>query len=123
MTDVKILVMLRKKPGLSDTEFRRLYEEEHAPLVARLVPYFTDYRRNYILRGNLHPDTKDLCAFDVVTEVRFADRANYDAFMAGLADPEVDRQLAACEERFLDRSAMAMYGVDEARSQEQAGAT
>jgi hypothetical protein len=116
MPEVKILVMLSKKPGLSDTEFRRLYEEEHAPLVARLVPHFADYRRNYILRDNLHPDTKDLCPFDVVTEVRFADRDGYDRFMAGLAVPEVDRQLAACEERFLDRSAMAMYVVDEARS-------
>lgn len=116
MPEVKILVMLKKKAGLSDAEFRRLYEEEHAPLVGRLVPHFSDYRRNYIQRGNLHPETRDLCPFDVVTEVRFADRAACDRFMAGLTDPEVDRQLAACEDRFLDRSAMAMYEVDEARS-------
>lgn len=116
MAAVKILVMLKKKAGISDAEFRRLYEEEHAPLVGRLVPHFIDYRRNYLVRGDLHPDTKDLCPFDVVTEVRFADRAGFDRFMAGLGEPEVDRQLAACEERFLDRSAMAMYVVDEAQS-------
>ena len=116
MPEVKILVMLSRKPGLSDREFRRLYEEEHAPLVARLVPHFADYRRNYIQRGNLHPDTQNLCPFDCITEVRFADRAAYDRFMAGLAEPEVNRRLAACEERFLDRSAMAMYVVEEART-------
>ncbi len=110
--------MLRKKPGISDETFRALYETEHVPLVARLVPYFTDYRRNYLQRsGDLHPDTHDLCAFDCVTEVRFADRAGLDRFLAGLVIPEVDRQLAACEERFLDRTAMAMYVVDEARTE------
>ena len=60
MAEAKILVMLNKKPGLSDADFRRLYEEEHAPLVGR--------------------------------------------------------QIAACEERFLDRSALAMYLVEEAIS-------
>jgi hypothetical protein len=51
--------------------------------------------------------------FDVTTELGFPDRAALFVWLAQLAEPGVGEQVAADEEKFLDRSRTRTYVVDE----------
>ena len=116
---MKILCMLKKKPGMSFEDFRDYYENNHAPLCEKLIPFFTNYRRNFITpvqdytTGHLEnalPAERD---FDVVTELTFKDRAQYQQLVDALSDPKIGDIITKDEENLFDRSAMTIYIVDE----------
>jgi uncharacterized protein (TIGR02118 family) len=112
---VKVIVLLKKRSDVSYEKFRDHYENIHAPLVTKLLPHFTEYKRNYIVHGDPgHRDAKDLFPFDVVTELRFASLADHDQFFTRIKDPAIHDQLLECEEAFLDFETRARYRVDEA---------
>jgi len=114
---IKSMVMLKAKPGMSREAFREYYETVHAPLALRLYPYFADYRRNYVdaeaykARNGVDPD------FDVLTEITFASREDYEKFRAAQREPENARAQREDEEKFLDRRVMRGFTVEETRSE------
>jgi hypothetical protein len=116
---MKILCFLKRKPGLSREEFINYYEQRHAKLVARLLPFYSQYKRNYIdpsqVYATRHLDNKASAEppFDVVTEMSFSSREMYDRMRDALADPKVGAAIAADEENAFDRSAIIIYTVDE----------
>ena len=56
---IKVIVMLKRKPGLSPEEFRHKYETGHAPLAVKLFGHlWTEYRRNYLGAANSFVDVK-----------------------------------------------------------------
>jgi hypothetical protein len=116
---MKILCFLKRKAGLSRAEFIDYYERRHVKLVAELLPFYTDYKRNFIEPDEVyapeHLENKAQAAppFDVVTELTFASRAMYDRMLAALADPRIGPRIAADEDNVFDRSAMIIYTVDE----------
>ena len=92
---IKVIAMLARKPGLSETDFVDYYENRHAPLILSIAPQIRDYRRNYLRRegailatGARPPD------FDVVTELWFDDQEAFDAAMVG-----VHRSRECCADR------------------------
>lgn len=117
---LKAIVLLRRKPELSLDQFRDYYEAHHVPLVRRMLPTIGRYVRNYL-------DTNSLSAgrqrddgavvpapyFDVITEIWFEDEAAYRSFVNALSDPVVSDVLREDEERFLDRSIVQTYAVQE----------
>lgn len=109
---MKLICLLKRKPGLTPREFRDHYEGVHAPLAARLLPFFSEYRRNYVLGDGAavaeHAKAEGP-EWDVVTEFVFASRADYDAMCAALADPDIGGPIAEDEERFLDRKAITVF--------------
>lgn len=113
---IKAIALLRRKPGLTREEFIAYYETRHAPLIRSLLPGIADYRRNYVDRAGAFESAMAAIDFDSVTEMRFADRATYDAFLARAADPEVARRIAEDEENVFDRAATRMFVVDETPS-------
>jgi hypothetical protein len=116
----KLTFLFKRKADMTPEQFRDHYENSHVPLALRLLPYFSDYARNYI-RHDLAYRPEGLGVdnapqFDVVTEVTFATEADYDLMMKRLADPTVSKQIIDDEERFMDRKATLMFFVDEERS-------
>jgi uncharacterized protein (TIGR02118 family) len=110
----KVLVMFGKRPDITREQFRAHYEGVHVPLVNKLLPFFADYRRNYINRDDsVYDGAEDTCKYDVVTELWFASLADYDNFTEALKDPAVFGALTECEAAFLDPSTMVTYVVDE----------
>jgi hypothetical protein len=115
---LKGIVLLKRKQGLTREEFLDYYETRHVPLVRTLLPSIGGYTRNYLdltpvasggaVGAELPGDPPD---FDVITELWFAGKPEYEKFLSALADPEVARRLRQDEETFLDRSTMRMFSV------------
>lgn len=110
----KCIAMLKKKSGLSRDEFIEYYENKHSVLIRSLLPGIADYRRNFVDRNGAFvvPGAPPL-DFDVITELWFADRETYGAFVAKAQEPDIARQIAEDEENLFDRSATRMFVVDE----------
>lgn len=114
---LKVIAMLRKREGISREDFIRYYDENHAPLILSLLPGIVEYRRNFTVFDNAYVNEGAApFDFDVLTEIRFRDRAAYDAAMTVAADPAVAQRIADDEENFLDRSGTRMFVVEETSS-------
>lgn len=80
---IKIIVMVRRKPGLTPQEFRDGYENSHSRIAVELFGHlWIDYRRNYLLEGRsfepgAHGSTggPDAIGFDAVSEYVLRDAA------------------------------------------------
>jgi uncharacterized protein (TIGR02118 family) len=111
---VKVVTLLKRKPGMSREDFVRYYEARHAVLATQLVPGMLDYRRTYITPDRpafgTSPPALD---FDVITSLVFADLASYQRAFDTLKRPEIAQQIAADEENLFDRSNITAYIVEE----------
>lgn len=111
---VKLIALLKKKPGMSREDFISYYEMRHAPLALHLTEMGHDYRRNYPRSARVEGREVDAAPeYDVITEVWFRDQAAYQAFAASMKTQEVRAQIVADEERFLDRASSRIFIVDE----------
>ena len=107
----KLLAFLTKREGIEMQAFIDYYENKHVPLICSLAPNPIVYKRRY-LREKLTNEGGAI-DFDVVTELAFADRSAYLAWMAKLSAPGSGEQVAADEAKFLDRSRTRAYLVEE----------
>ena len=112
----KTIVLLTRKPGTTLEQFRHHYETAHAPGAIERIPALAraDYRRNFI--ESSPSDTLPRPDFDVITEITFADDADYEAFSRSLEDPAIQAWIAQDEARFSDPSLTRSYTVTEHRS-------
>lgn len=116
---IKLVALFKRKAGMSMDEFSQYYENNHVPLVKKYMPQIIHYRRNYIIPGSTleagHMDSAapPLPAFDVITEVWFENREQYDAMIAVTSDPKIGAIIADDEAKFFDRTSMTMFLVDE----------
>jgi len=115
---IKVLWLLRRKPGITPEEFRERYER-HARLGQKLAGHLlASYKRNYKLEawGGGTPTTHDGSTqfrpiewdYDCVAEVSFATQEAYEANKKIFADPKIGRQFYEDEEDFLDRKSVVM---------------
>lgn len=114
---VKIIALLKRKPGLSMEQFIDYYENKHVPLVLKLVPFIMDYRRNFVKSGSAI-EAMDGAApdCDVITEAWFASHEDFAQFNAVGGRPEIREVIIRDELNFLDRSSLRMFVVDERKS-------
>lgn len=116
-----VVGLVKKKAGLTDQQFRDYYEDNHAPLVVRTLPYIAGYTRRYVVREGerssaySHEGPPGL-EFDAIAEMTFATPEDYQQMLAALEDPAIAAPLFEDEERFLDRDAMVINVMDEERS-------
>ena len=117
---LKAVVLLRRRADLTPEAFREHYENNHVPLVRKLLPTIGRYVRNYLDLTSVSAGRQEAGAakapepyFDVITEIWFDGDAEYQAFVDALSDPDVSGRLQEDEERFLDRSIVQTYPVQE----------
>ncbi len=108
---VKGVALIKRKPGLSPEEFRKHYEEVHAPLIRKSFPSLKRYARNFVnaapfSRGAGEPE------FDCITEMWFDDMQGFQA-MVDAWGGEAGRAIANDERRFLDRTKTVYLIVEE----------
>ena len=114
---VKVMELVNCRPGMSRADFVKYYEEVHAPLALRLLPPFAKYARNYVAVSIEGQEPE----FDCVTEMWYesprAAQAVTDALGGSDAttgyQTEIGRIMRDDEERFMDRSQLVSFVVDE----------
>jgi uncharacterized protein (TIGR02118 family) len=111
---IKLVALLKRKPGMSREEFIAHYEMRHVPLAMQLTAIGHDYRRNY--PHTVRSDGQEIDAapeYDAITEVWFHDQRAYEAFSASMKTPQIRKCIVADEEQFLDRASSRIFIVEE----------
>lgn len=110
----KLVALMKIRKDVSFVEARRMYEEEHVPLVMQLMPMIKDYRRNYLSVARAYiPSSEVLPDFDVVTELCFDTASELEAFSNRMRNGEEGRRLREDSRRFLIGGTTRMFDVDE----------
>jgi uncharacterized protein (TIGR02118 family) len=119
---IKIVCLMNRKAGMSMADFKAYYETNHVPLINRLIPFWTEYRRNFAIEdedyhtGHLPDDVSANRPFDVMMEMSFETRDAYQRMVDALSDPEIGAEITRDEENFFDRSSIRVYLVEEHES-------
>ncbi|MGM5069125.1 EthD domain-containing protein [Rhodococcus qingshengii] len=110
----KIMVLLKRRPGLTMDEFIEHYEGHHAQLGIKFAPNMIHYGRHYI---RAIPDVLDGTVrepeYDVITEVHFENRASFEENGKLMQDPQALAELIADEEYLFDRSKKSRVVVED----------
>ncbi len=110
----KVMVMIKRKSGLSMEDFIDYYESMHAPLGFSKVPNLKRYVRHFIRPyGNAVYGADTTSAYDVLTELWFDDEADFNRGMAYLTEPETAAIIAADEEKLFERSSIRFMVVED----------
>jgi len=123
---LKLIATMKRKPGLTQQEFREYYETLHRKLAHHVAEYMADYRRSYPVANPVGDDTvynpsgKDLITpdnapFDCMTEIWFDDAAAMKGLFATMARPEIAAEFAEDEECFIDRTTTRIVVCEESR--------
>ena len=110
----KILLTMKRRPGMSVEAFRDYYEQQHAPLAARYSSGLLRYVRSY-LDPHPHPETgmPSEPPYDVITELWFDDEATYRGTLEYLTTSTMPPEIIEDEKKLFDRSSFAIYTVVE----------
>lgn len=113
---IKVITFLKRKAGMSHEEFRKYYEEHHAPFgINLLLPEVKRYFRRYV-QPMQHPitgETGGAFDYDVIMETWFENNTAFERTMKRLSQPEIAAAIAEDEERLFDRSRIQSVIVDE----------
>ena len=119
----KMLVMLKRKSGMSQEAFRHHYENVHAALGAQYFDgLLTDFHRYYPTAltpfpadwRHLSPHMTTTPDYDAIAVYTFRDEAALQEYFRKMHDPEIGDVLRTDEERFLDRAACRVGFCDAA---------
>jgi uncharacterized protein (TIGR02118 family) len=114
----KFICTIKKKNGMNRQAFIDYYENNHAPLLVRIMPPIGVYRRNYPqyadpLKDAIGRGSDDgEATFDVFTEVIFDTREQADTYMAAFSKPAIQKQIIADEANFVEPGGVVVYVVD-----------
>jgi hypothetical protein len=105
----KLLLFMKRKPGMSVAAFRDYYETRHVPLCMKYMAGAERYLRRYLEPAPGMPEPE----FDVITELWFAGRAPVDAIVATMAKDAMPADVIADELNLFDRSKTRVHAVHE----------
>jgi len=107
---VTLVTLLKRRPGMSQKEFRDYYERYHR-LIGEdvLAPYAVRYVRRYLTP--LDGEDRD-CDFDVVMEIDFPDDATMARFFESTSDPQISQRIAKDEAMLFDTNRIRSFRLD-----------
>ena len=117
-SQLTVVTLLKRKPGMSREDFIKYYETRHAVLAVRVVPGLVSYHRMYLDPEKMAfgmPESSP--GFDVITTLVFASAKAYRQAFNALSDPEIAQQIAADEEHLFDRACIRAWIVDQRHSE------
>ena len=111
---IKMIVLLKRKAGLTRDQFIARYEGGHAKLAEKHLTNAVRYVRRYLepLPELFTGDTIEP-EHDVITEVWFENQEQYEIAMKRLAQPEVVAEIVEDEESLFERDKHRVFMVDE----------
>ena len=117
ITYYKILLFMKRRPGMSVDAFRDYYENQHAPLCERYTKGVQRYIRRY-LDAQDHPETGPggELPFDVITELWFTDEEVYKGTLEYLRTTTMPDEIVADELKLFDRTSFKIATVVERES-------
>ncbi len=110
---IKRMAFITAKAGMSREAFKDHYENVHAPLGRKLFPMFKDYRRNYLGDVVRRPNGVPHPGYDAINEITFANEADYQAYLAEAAKPEILAQILEDEAKFMEPNTLWGFIVEE----------
>lgn len=118
----KILLFMKRRPGMSVEAFRDYYENHHVPLCLKYSSGVSRYMRRY-LDPQPNPETGDRSelAYDVITELWFNDEAVFRGTVRYLSSVIMPDEVVADELNLFDRPSMRMATVVECETDFSAG--
>ena len=105
---IKAIALIRKKPGLSQDEFQKHYEEVHVPMALKYLPSFKRYVRNYVVA----PPGGEAPEFDCITEIWYEDMQGYQESL-DFYGTEAGQSLREDDESIRDTSKFFFFIVEE----------
>lgn len=115
---IKMVNLLKRKPGMSQEEFINYYESTHAKIGEKyLSRHALHYVRRYLkpLPESIMPPPAEQ-PFDVVMEIWFRDQAALEACFADLLTAEAQAEITEDENKLFDRNHMHFHLVEEHES-------
>ena len=114
----KILLFMKRRPGMTCEAFREYYEKHHVPLCEK---YTSSGVRRYVRRflapqPNPQTGATEELQFDVITELWFEDEATFRGTVKYLATGVLPDEVVADEKRLFDRDKTRMATVVECES-------
>jgi hypothetical protein len=105
----KIVMLMKRKPGISVAQFRDYYESNHAPMAARYSQGVARYVRRY-LNPLDHPETGpcDELPYDVITEIWFDDEAVFRSMLDYITTAIMPDAVIEDEKNLFDRASFRL---------------
>lgn len=113
----KILLFMKRRPGMTLEAFRDYYENHHAPLCAKYASGVSRYVRRF-LTPHPNPETGESgeLPFDVITELWFEDEATFRGTVQYLSTSIMPDEVVEDEKRLFDRPKLRMATIIECES-------
>ena len=113
----KILLFMKRRPGMSFEAFQDYYENHHVPLCEKYTKGLSRYLRRFIT-PHRNPETgaTEELQFDVITELWFEDEAAFRGTVEYLKTSIMPDEVVEDEKKLFDRATMRMATVVECES-------
>jgi EthD domain len=113
----KILLFMKRRPGMTFEAFRDYYENHHVPLCLKYTSGVSRYVRRFLTpQPNPETGATQELQFDVVTELWFEDEAVFRGTVQYLATSIMPDEIVEDEKRLFDRALTRMATVVECES-------
>ena len=113
---LKMIILIKKKIGMSREDFIHHYETSHSVIGKRLLGHlWVKYVRNYPLSlMTYQPEDHDVSdSYDAITELWFENQAAVDEMARIINIPENNRLVLEDEEKFQERLHTRLLMVEE----------
>ena len=116
-TTYKILLFLKRRPGMSVEAFRDYYENRHVKLCEKYISGLQRYVRRYLdALPNPATGVVEELPFDVITELWYADEAVFRGSVRYLSSGVLPDEVIEDEKKVFDRGKTRMATAIECES-------
>lgn len=106
----KMIILLRKKEGMTHEDFVEYYENQHVVLAGKLAPRMRRHIRNYLTPvDNDEYDSDRSDRIDCITEVFFDDESDFESTIADFENSDKMGIIISDEEKVFDRASIRWF--------------